>query len=206
MPIARPFAYNPSQTVISGATQSGDLAIATQTLDWNSTGLSWWMGPDEENAYIVAAPYPAGDFPTPIGNVGTVSFWSSAKTDSGFIALAIQLIGGSYATAALASDALFAAGYWTSYVSAGIITDNLFVELDASNYTSGAWVDASGNENDATINGATWLSDDGGIFDLDGSSNNISIIFSKTICVAEARCGRSCYDILYNIGIVKDVF
>lgn len=57
----------------------------------------------------------------------------------------------------------------------GIVTDNLFVQLDASNYTSGLWNDQTGNGNNATVNGATWLSTDGGIFDLDGSSNNISI-------------------------------
>ena len=57
----------------------------------------------------------------------------------------------------------------------GIISDSLFVELDASNYTSGLWSDETGNGNNATINGATWLSDNGGIFDLDGSNDNISI-------------------------------
>ena len=49
------------------------------------------------------------------------------------------------------------------------------MELDASNYTSGTWTDETGNGNNATINGATWLSTDGGIFDLDGTNNTISI-------------------------------
>jgi hypothetical protein len=56
-----------------------------------------------------------------------------------------------------------------------VITDSLFMKLDASNYTSGTWTDGTGNGNNATINGATWLSTDGGIFDLNGSSNTISI-------------------------------
>lgn len=56
-----------------------------------------------------------------------------------------------------------------------IVTDNLFLKLDASNYVSGSWVDETQNGNNATINGATWLSTDGGIFDLNGSSNTISI-------------------------------
>jgi hypothetical protein len=56
-----------------------------------------------------------------------------------------------------------------------IITDGLFMELDAANYTSGAWADETGNGNNATVNGATWLPDDGGIFDLDGISDSISI-------------------------------
>jgi len=57
----------------------------------------------------------------------------------------------------------------------GIVTDNLFMELDASTYTSGTWNDKTANGNNATINGATWLSDNGGIFDLDGTNDNISI-------------------------------
>lgn len=57
----------------------------------------------------------------------------------------------------------------------GIVTDSLFMELDASNYTSGTWSDETGNGNNATINGATWSSTNGGIFDLDGVDDNISI-------------------------------
>jgi hypothetical protein len=111
------------------------------------------MGPDEESAYIVAAPYPAGDFPTPIGNVGTVSFWSSAKTDSGFIALAIQLIGGSYATAALASDALFAAGYWTSYTAVDQLAAQLTTSLSAYNSASvNDWVKITSTEYNSIFN------------------------------------------------------
>ncbi len=49
------------------------------------------------------------------------------------------------------------------------------MELDASNYTSGTWTDETGNGNNATINGATWSATDGGIFDLDGVNDNISI-------------------------------
>ena len=60
-------------------------------------------------------------------------------------------------------------------ISNDIITDSLFMKLDASNYVSGSWLDESANGNDATINGATWLSTDGGIFDLNGTSNTISI-------------------------------
>ena len=62
-----------------------------------------------------------------------------------------------------------------------IVTDSLFVELDASNYTSGLWTDESGNGNNATINGATWLSTDGGIFDLDGINDNISIAHTANL-------------------------
>jgi hypothetical protein len=55
------------------------------------------------------------------------------------------------------------------------VTDSLFMKLDATNYTSGTWSDETGNGNNATINGATWLSTDGGIFDLDGTNDTISV-------------------------------
>jgi len=60
-------------------------------------------------------------------------------------------------------------------ISNDIVTDSLFMKLDASNYVSGSWLDETINGNNATINGATWLSTDGGIFDLNGVSNTISI-------------------------------
>jgi len=62
-----------------------------------------------------------------------------------------------------------------------VITDNLFVKLDASNYTSGTWSDESGNSNNATVNGATWLSDNGGIFDFDGTNDTISISHTNNL-------------------------
>lgn len=60
-------------------------------------------------------------------------------------------------------------------ISNDIVIDNLFMKLDATNYVSGSWLDETANGNNATINGTTWLSTDGGIFDLNGSSNTISI-------------------------------
>lgn len=56
-----------------------------------------------------------------------------------------------------------------------IVTDNLFMRLEASEYSgSGLWEDLQGS-NDATINGASWSSTNGGIFDLNGTNNTISI-------------------------------
>lgn len=62
-----------------------------------------------------------------------------------------------------------------SQAPASIITTNLFMHLDAADYTSGTWNDRTANANNATINGATWSSTDGGIFDLDGLNDTISI-------------------------------
>ena len=61
-----------------------------------------------------------------------------------------------------------------------LVTDNLFLHLDASDSASysgsgSTWYDLTANNNDATIDGATYDSADGGLFDLDGSNDNISI-------------------------------
>lgn len=56
-----------------------------------------------------------------------------------------------------------------------IVTDNLFMELNATNYISGQWIDETGNGNNATINGSTWISTDGGIFDFDGLNDTMTI-------------------------------
>lgn len=61
-----------------------------------------------------------------------------------------------------------------------IVTSSLFLHLDASNVDSypgsgTTWYDLTNNNNDATINGATYSATDGGIFDLDGSNDNIQI-------------------------------
>lgn len=68
----------------------------------------------------------------------------------------------------------------TGIETSELVTDNLFLHLDASNSISypgsgTTWYDLTDNNNDATINGATYDSVDGGIFDLDGSNDNIQI-------------------------------
>lgn len=68
-----------------------------------------------------------------------------------------------------------------------IVTDSLFMELDASNYTSGVWTDETGNGNNATINGATWESTDGGIFDLDGINDTISIPHKSSLSLSTSQ-------------------
>lgn len=70
---------------------------------------------------------------------------------------------------------------WTKTVASGIVTDSLFMHLDATNYTSGSWLDETPNNNDATINGATWSATDGGIFDFDGTNDNISIPHNSSL-------------------------
>ena len=68
----------------------------------------------------------------------------------------------------------------------GLITTNLFMHLDAADYTSGTWNDRTVNGNNATINGATWSSTDGGIFDLDGLNDTISIPHNSSLSLTTA--------------------
>lgn len=51
---ARPFAYNPSRTPISGTTQTGDLAVGVAQQDYASRpgGVTWWEGADEDLGYV----------------------------------------------------------------------------------------------------------------------------------------------------------
>ena len=60
-----------------------------------------------------------------------------------------------------------------------IVTDNLIAWYDASVSSSypgsgSIWFDLSGNDRDLTISGATYLSDNGGIFDFDGVNDFMS--------------------------------
>ena len=68
--------------------------------------------------------------------------------------------------------------------SSGIVTSNLIMELDASNYTSGTWTDETGNGNNGTINGATWSATNGGIFDFDGTNDTISIAHNSSLSLS----------------------
>lgn len=128
----RPFAYNPSQTSIAGTTQLTNLAIGVDEQDYSSKpgNVTWWMGPDETDAYIICLPVPAGNQPTPVGNVGTVKFWKTIDySDTGFLTLINTMSSQALATATDAYDWCQANGYWTNYVVTGSV---IFV---AGNFT-----------------------------------------------------------------------
>lgn len=112
----RQFAYNPGPTTISGVTNVGNLAIGASALNYgaNPGGLTWWMGPEESNLYIVAKDVPTQNFPTQLGNVGGVQFWSCANNDSAFTNLVIGISGTAQASASAANTWLTTNGYWTN--------------------------------------------------------------------------------------------
>jgi hypothetical protein len=121
MATARPFAYNIGAG-ITGTDQVGGLAIGTPTYGFDSTGLQWWNGPDEDLGYVIAQSVPSNTQPTPVSGVSaSVGFFrSSALTDPSFISIANAVAGpsggGPFASGSAAKTWLNANGYWTSYV------------------------------------------------------------------------------------------
>ena len=75
MATARPFAINLGAP-INGTTQVGNIAIGTNPLNYaNLGGATWYMGPDEDLGYIIAAQ-----------NGASPTFWrSTLKTEASFI-------------------------------------------------------------------------------------------------------------------------
>jgi hypothetical protein len=114
----RAFAYNPTQATVAGTTNVSTLCIGASALDFSSNpgGLTWWMGPEESNAYVIAKDVPTQNFPTQLGNVGGVQFWRSSNTDEEFRSL-VQIISGiAQASATVANAWLSSNGYWTNWV------------------------------------------------------------------------------------------
>jgi len=114
----RTFAYNPGAP-ISGTTQIGDLAVGTSAQDYstNPGGVTWWMGPYEESAYIIAYPDPTGTHSAEGHTTSSyLGFWADkTKTDEGFLALIKDKLGETFGNTADAKTWLTNNGYWTSY-------------------------------------------------------------------------------------------
>ena len=111
----RLFTY--SATPISGASQSGNLAISTTYIP----GYTWWGGPDENLGYVIAHEDTTVGVRTERNKSATVStntvgFWRTAtQSDAAFLAMFNGLFNQNYATASTAAAWLNSNGYWTSY-------------------------------------------------------------------------------------------
>jgi len=121
---SRPFAYNPSQQPITGASQYGNIAVGFGNLDYSTKpgGIQWWNGPNEDIGYIIAKPIPSGLQPNSINRIysngltASIGFnRSSEKTEDSFLNLVKSVFNQTFATATLAKNWLIANGYWTSY-------------------------------------------------------------------------------------------
>jgi hypothetical protein len=117
----RPFTYNNGST-LSGSEQIGDLAIGVTPQDYSSQpgGKEWWMGPDEDNRYIIGKDVPSSDWSTPLGNIGSVRFWAtSTESDSEFVDLTNKIGNQTFTTPSECLNWLTTNGYWTNYLGNG---------------------------------------------------------------------------------------
>ena len=185
MPFARPFAYNIGGN-IPGTSQVGDIAIGGTATGYNAGygGVRWWNGPNEDLGYVICTTVPSGNQPNPDNESAYVAFRrSSALTESSFLELANSFQGspGNFTTGDQAKVWLNTNGYWTSW---GQIPSGMSLFLDAGDPTSypgsgSTWYDLSGNNNNGTLNGATYSSNSGGTMVFNGT--NSSINFSNPV-------------------------
>ena len=175
MATSRPFARNLG-SAIAGTDQVGNLAIGTPTSGFQSTGLKWWEGPDEDLGYVIAHETPGGQ-PGADGDTAYLGFFrSQALTEGSFIQLSDVVANQSFASGNDAKTWLNSNGYWTSWVNTGA---SLIANLNASdplsyNGAGSTWYDLTTNNNDGTLSsGSGVLVYDGafgGVFDLNGGN------------------------------------
>ena len=117
MASSRPFTYN-TGSVVPGTEQFCDIALGSASLDYSSQpgGLIWWMGPDEDNRYIIAKDVPTKNWPTPVGDSGSMRFWASKlQTEASFIDVSERVTKQNFTTGNGAKSYLNTNGYWTNY-------------------------------------------------------------------------------------------
>jgi hypothetical protein len=138
MSTSRPFAKNTGSPIV-GTLQIGNLAIGYPTEGFESTGLKWWNGPDEDLGYVIAHEDLTGR-PGADDVTAYIGFWrTEAKTESDFIDLAEHIAfldndPQNFADGGDAKDWLNSNGYWTSYTS--FVQDSLVLYYDPSDPTS----------------------------------------------------------------------
>lgn len=168
MSTTRPFAYN-TGTTIGGTSQVGDIAIGTTNQEYSSNigGIPWWMGPDEDNGFVIAVPVSGNTQPTPIpGTFASLKFYrTKTLTDNDFVGLSNYVASKNntpqnFSSATEASVWLTNNGFWNSY-----ITPVLY--LDAGNVasypgTGTVWTDLVGGKQFNLINSPAYNSGNGG--------------------------------------------
>lgn len=139
MATSRPFTYNPG-SLISGTEKFGNLTVGIPTSGFESTGLQWWNGPDEDLGYVIAQTNVDGLGnplqPTPIpGGLGNVGFFRTRRRlFSEFIDLSNTITGTSFTTASECKTYLESNNRWTSwennlknnFINRVLINDGIF--------------------------------------------------------------------------------
>lgn len=134
----RAFTYNNGNPIPENL-QIGDLAFgflnstdSGSNYDDNPGGKKWWMGPDEENKYIIGKDVPSQNQPTqtPEGNIGSVEFWATTgENDTQFVNLTNTISGNSFTTAQESYGWLEENGYFTNYPYLGEQTSSLWTRI-----------------------------------------------------------------------------
>lgn len=119
---SRPFTYNPG-SLIPGTEKFIDLTIGIPESGFESTGLQWWNGPDEDLGYVIATTNVDinGDplQPTPVlGQLGNVGFnRTNTRMYSELVGLSNLITGQNFTTPEDSKIWLENNGYWTSWES-----------------------------------------------------------------------------------------
>lgn len=130
MPTSRAFTYA-TTTAPAGTTKTGSLWVGPTTdqgirFDLNYGSKVWWMGPDEDNRYVIGKDVPTEDWPakgdTPPypHDSGSVRFWASIDTTEGAFVTRVNTLPARQGETPFddgiqAATWLSASGYWTNY-------------------------------------------------------------------------------------------
>jgi hypothetical protein len=117
MPTSRPFAYYVGPPTIAGTKRFGNLSVGVPTSGFTAFP-QYWMGPDEDLGYIIAAPVSGNTQPTPISGVtASVQFWRSADfTAQSYLNLVNNVFNQNYTTAEAAARGMIQTyDYYTNY-------------------------------------------------------------------------------------------
>jgi hypothetical protein len=149
MSTSRPFTYNPG-SIIPGTEKFGNLSVGIPTAGFESTGLQWWNGPNEDLGYVIAKTNVdiSGNplQPTPIiGQLGNVAF-NRTKTwmYSELVGLSNLITGQNFTTPDDSKTWLESNGYWTSWERS--------IPNDIKNFTDSVIFDMGFIESENTIN------------------------------------------------------
>jgi len=130
MATSRQFTYGGASAAPSGTTKTGSLWVGNPTsperYDLNYGGKVWWMGPDEDNRYVIGKDVPTEDWPakgdTPPypHDSGSVRFWASIDTTEGSFVTRVNTLPARQGETPFddgyqCATWLTSNGYWTNY-------------------------------------------------------------------------------------------
>ena len=157
----RSFTYN-NGSAIGDNSQLGDLAIGSlgQRYDNNPGGKTWWGSPDEDLTYYIAKDVPTSNWPTPVGNNGSVKFWGFPRAIAGsgptngdiqnFLKFVNKISGLSFDDTEYAGEWLYNNGYYTNFPYPVSIWDTITGYNNPPGYlaTDGVWGTVYGSTNE----------------------------------------------------------